>query len=192
METILISGKSASGKDTFANIIKDKLEAVGCNVLIIHFADLVKFYAKEYYNWNGVKDEAGRDLLQKLGTNLVREQFPDYWAETIAKFLAVMNHYEEFDCALIPDTRFENEIEVVKFWNPNAISIRIQRFNEDKSDYINPDFTEEQLRHPSEIALDDYCEFDYYVDNIGLKDLEDSADLILKITGLLDEGEKND
>lgn len=192
METILISGKSASGKDTFANMIKDKLEAVGCNVLIIHFADLVKFYAKEYYNWNGVKDEAGRNLLQKLGTNLVREQFPDYWAETIAKFLAVMNHYEEFDCALIPDTRFENEIETVKYWIPNAISIRIRRLNEDKTEYVNPAFSEEQLNHPSETSLNDYCEFDYCVDNIGLKELEESAEIILKLTGLLDEGEKND
>jgi len=192
METILISGKSASGKDTFANIIKDKLEAVGCNVLIIHFADLVKFYAKEYYNWNGVKDEAGRNLLQKLGTDLVREQFPDYWAETIAKFLAVMDHYEEFDCALIPDARFVNEIETVKYCIPNAISIRITRLNEDKTEYVNPIFNEEQLNHPSETSLDDYCEFDYYVDNIGLKELEESAKIILKLTGLLDEGEKND
>ena len=191
METILISGKSASGKDTFANIMKSKLEDSGYRVLIIHFADLVKFYAKQYYNWNGVKDTEGRHLLQYLGTDMVRNRYPDYWAETVAKFISVMGYYEEFDCIFIPDTRFANEIEIVKHWNPEAISIRVDRYNEDGSLYVNPTFTEEQLLHPSEIALDDYCEFNYYVENKGtIKDLEDSADIILKLTGLLDNKEE--
>ena len=49
MKVILISGKSASGKDTFANILFKKLTEKNHKVLIAHFADLVKFYAKQYY-----------------------------------------------------------------------------------------------------------------------------------------------
>ena len=78
MEIIIISGKSGSGKDTFANIMRSKLEAVGCNCLTIHFADLVKHYCSDYYQWNGDKSTPeGRRILQVLGTNKVRHKFPD-------------------------------------------------------------------------------------------------------------------
>lgn len=185
METIIISGKSASGKDAFANMMKEKLEQCGCRILIIHFADLVKFYAKQYYNWNEVKDEAGRALLQRLGTDLIRNKYPEYWAQAVAKFLAVMNENDEFDCAFIPDARFENEIEIVKYYNPEAITIRIKRYEADETEYLNPLFTKEQHNHPSETSLDDYCEFDYYVENHSLEELQESAEFILKVTNLL-------
>lgn len=184
METMIISGKSASGKDTFANMMKEKLEQSGCKVLIIHFADLVKFYAKQYYNWDGTKNEEGRSLLQRLGTDLVRNKYPEYWAQAVAKFLVVMNENDEFDCAFIPDARFENEIEVVKYYIPNAITIRIKRYS-DGVQYFNPSFTEEQHKHPSETDLDDYCEFDYYIENHNLKELQESAEFLLKVTNLL-------
>ena len=185
MEIFMISGKSASGKDTLAKIMRKKLEDAGCNCITLHYADLVKFYAKQYYNWNEIKDEAGRTLLQQLGTNKVRNKYPDYWAEAIGKFLAATPN--DFDCAFIPDARFVNEIEVVKYYNPNAYSIRVERFNEDGTPYINPLFTPEQLQHPSETSLDEYNEFDYIVENDGtnLSILEDAADVILADTKLL-------
>ncbi len=53
MEIIIISGKSGSGKDTFAEMMRRKLEAAGCKCLTAHYADLVKHYADIYYAWNG-------------------------------------------------------------------------------------------------------------------------------------------
>ena len=189
MKIIVISGKSGSGKDTIANIMKNKLESSGLSCVILHYADLVKYYAKQYYNWNGVKDESGRTLLQKLGTDKVRAKFPDYWAETIAKFLSAVS--DDFDCALIPDARFLNEIEVVKQYNPGAISLRIERYNINNLPYINPEFTKEQLIHPSETSLDTYEDFDYIVENHNdnLEELEESANTILTDIGLLSKGE---
>jgi len=181
MKILMISGKSGSGKDTFANIMREKLSNKKC--ITLHYADLVKYYLKQYYNWNGVKDEKGRTLLQQLGTNKVRAKFPDYWAETIAKFLAAIPN--DFDCAFIPDARFPNEIEVVKQYNPDALSIRIERYDEKGNNYINPAFTQEQLNHPSETSLDDYEDFDYIVSNSDLTELEDSAKAILIDIGLL-------
>ena len=96
-----------------------------------------------------------------------------------------MNENDEFDCAFIPDARFENEIEVVKYYNPEAITIRIKRYNENGEEYLNPSFTNEQNNHPSEIELDDYCEFDYYVENRNLEELQESAEFLLKVTNLL-------
>ena len=183
MEIMLISGKSASGKDTFAEIMRQKLEAVGCKCITVHYADLVKHYCADYYNWDGQKNTYGRHLLQELGTNKVREKFPNYWAEIVAKFLAAVP--DDFDCAFIPDARFENEIAIVKQYNPQAITIRINRYTDDNKLYINPKLTEEQLQHPSETSLDDYEDWDYIVENHSLNDLKASADAILQDTQLL-------
>ena len=183
MEIIIISGKSNSGKDTFAEMMRQKLEAAGCKCLTCHYADLVKHYAGLYYGWTGVKDEPGRQLLQELGTNKVRSKFPDYWAETIGKFLAAVP--DDFDCAFIPDARFENEIEIVKKYNPQATVIRIERYDENGKLYLNPLLTEEQHNHPSETSLDDYEDWDYIVENHTLAELEDSADVILEDLQLL-------
>ena len=99
MKIYLISGKSGSGKDTFANYSKNFLEKQGKKVLIIHFADLVKYYSKQYYNWNGEKDEAGRTLLQQLGTDKMRSINPNYWARTVSEFIYMSDHFNDFDYA---------------------------------------------------------------------------------------------
>lgn len=185
MEVLIISGKSGSGKDTFANLVKDELENNNKSCIILHYADLVKYYARQYYNWNGEKDEIGRTLLQTLGTNKVRKVFPNYWAETIAKFLAAIPN--DFDCALIPDARFPNEIEIVKHFNPQAKAIHIERVNDDGSLYLNPNLTQEQLNHPSETSLDDYVDFDYIIENYNsdITFLQDAVPTVLIDIGLL-------
>lgn len=160
MRTILISGKSGSGKDAFASIVKTLLEEHRhVKVITIHFADLVKVYAQLYYNWNCIKDEAGRTLLQHLGTDTVRAKYPDYWARTVAQFLDAVR--DDFDYALIPDARFPNEIETVARIAFPAISVRLTRYNLDGTLYTNPLFTPQQLAHPSETSLDGWKWFDY-------------------------------
>lgn len=182
MEILILSGKSGSGKDTLANIMREKLETAGCKCITLHYADLVKYYAKQYYNWNEIKDEAGRSLLQNIGTEKVRTKYPDYWATAIGQFLAAIPN--DFDCAFIPDARFPNEIEVVQNYNPNALTIRIERYENNES-YVNPIFTKEQLMHSSEISLDNYGYFNYIVENYSLEELNQSAETILADIGLL-------
>ena len=184
MKILVISGKSGSGKDTFANIMKEKLEQQGKRCLVIHFADLVKHYATDYYGWNGEKDEEGRTLLQTLGTDKVRAIMPEYWAEAVAKFLAAITCFNDFDVAFIPDARFPNEIETVFEYNQDSVSIRVERYNENGSMYLNPDFTQEQLNHPSEVSLDKYP-FDYIVENHTMDDFTAAAETILHDIGLL-------
>ena len=187
MEVFLLSGKSGSGKDALANIMANKLEEHGCRTLILHFADLVKYYASQYYGWDGEKNEEGRSLLQKIGTTILRGYNQDYWTKIIGEFLAAISKYDEFDVAFVPDARFPNEIEVVQDYNPQAITIRIERYNKYGAPYINPNFTTEQLKHASEVSLDNYGYFDYIVENRsdGLDDLDAAANLILADTRLL-------
>ena len=54
---------------------------------------------------------------------------------------------DEWDYVLIPDTRFPNEIEGMADFNPKHIRIVRPGFNM---------LTEEQQKHPSETALDNY------------------------------------
>lgn len=180
---ITISGKSGSGKDTFADIIREELEKINKRVLIIHFADLVKFYARAYFNWDGVKDERGRTLLQTLGTDMVRAHAPNYWAKIVGEFIGIMGETNTFDYALVPDARFPNEIEAVKWYVPHTYSVNVVRTNADGTAWTNPLFTEEQKQHPSETSLDNYNDFSLVIHNdkdlTNLRNL--AVDLIIRL-----------
>lgn len=175
MKVILISGKAGSGKDTFSTMLKLKLERQNYKVLTLHFADLVKTYAYMYFNWNGEKNEAGRSLLQNIGNNTFRQFDANYWARITAECAAVMGKYFNYDFILIPDTRYPNEIQVVKQYNPEVYCYRINRFDEYGRRWINPNLTYEQRHNESEIALDDYQYFDAEIYNSNLETLNKLA-----------------
>ena len=188
MKIIMISAKSQHGKDTVAKLMKEELEQKGKNVLIIHFADLVKHYAYDYYNWDGNKDENGRNLLQTIGTTILRARWPEYWAEIVGKFLDAIGDLEDtnygFNYVLIPDWRFINEYEVVYDYaaiqNNETITIRVVRYDENGLDWKNPNMTSDQLNHISECELDNFA-FNWIIENCrGLENLEGSVDEIMK------------
>lgn len=188
MKIIMISAKSHHGKDTVANIMRDHLERTGKHVLIIHFADLVKHYATDYYNWNGIKDEDGRALLQTIGTTLLRARWPEYWAEIVGKFLDAIGDLDStrygFDYVLIPDWRFINEFETITYYaslfNNSVTTVRIERYNENGTYYRNRDMTAYQHAHVSECELDDFA-FEWVIENRGtIDDLKDSIEVMLE------------
>ena len=43
-------------------------------MVITRYAYYLKDLAKRYCNWDGQKDEAGRRLLQVLGTDIIRQK----------------------------------------------------------------------------------------------------------------------
>ena len=179
MNCIIISGKAGSGKDTVAQFMREKLEEKGKRVITIHYGDPVKWVIKDYFNWSGNKDEAGRKLLQTIGTDVVRAVHPNFWVDTIANLLDAFDKADLFDIAIIPDARFENEIEGIIDVLPASITVRIERTNEDGTSWINTTLTETQRKHPSEISLDKYA-FDYIIHNDeGLETLKESANSVL-------------
>lgn len=153
MKVILISGKARHGKDTTANILKSELEADGHSVLIVHYADLVKYVCKAFFNWDGNKDKAGRTLLQYVGTDIVRTKDENYWVRFVGEMLTFFN--DKWDYVLIPDCRFPNEVDYLKDMGFDAVHMRVVREN-----FKSP-LTLEQQMHSSETALDnviaDYC-----------------------------------
>lgn len=144
---ILCSGVARAGKDTSAEIIKDNLEVRGYRVLITHYADLLKFICKNFFGWNGEKDEAGRTILQHVGTNCIREQDPDYWVDFVVNLIRMFP--DRYDYVVIADVRFPNEIDRIFDAGFSATHVRIVR-----PDYENQ-LTEEQKNHQSETALND-------------------------------------
>ena len=100
-----------------------------------------------------------RLLLQTIGTDIVRTINPNIWVNKL------MNDYISYADAIsgtseikklypnwiITDTRFPNEVKAIK--EKNGIIIRINR----ETDYVS--------NHSSEIALDNYEDFDYTIDN---------------------------
>ena len=150
-KVITISGKMGAGKDTLASYIKEELVKVGNRVLVTHYADLLKYILKTFFDWDGKKDERGRHLLQYVGTDVFRNQYhEDYWCSFIGVIVYLFGY--KWDYVLIPDARFQNEIDCMKAWF-NSTSVQI----------VRPE-TPEQLavhtEHESEHDLDDY-KFDF-------------------------------
>lgn len=148
MKVIVISGRAQHGKDTTAGFMKELLEARSKKVLIAHYGDLVKYVCKTFFDWDGQKDEKGRTMLQQVGTERIRNNgAPDYWVSFIADILKFFPN--EWDYVLIPDCRFPNEVEYLQ--REFAVThVRVVREN-----FKSP-LTEEQQKHPSETALDNY------------------------------------
>ena len=171
---IPIIGKAQNGKDTFARYLKEELEKDGKEVLTIKYGDYLKFICKEYFEWNGEKDEKGRNLLQYIGTDLCRSNNENVWVAVVCEL--VKGFGNRFNYVLIPDTRFENE---VYYWDKNEFStfpVKVVRKNEDGSEFHNG-LTSEQKRHPSETSLDNFKPF-YIIEACSLEQLKESAEVI--------------
>lgn len=169
---ILCSGMARHGKDTSAEFIKENLEEAGYSVLITHYADLLKFICKNFFGWNGEKDEAGRTLLQKIGTDCIRSQNPDYWVNFIVNLVKMFPN--RYDFIIIPDTRFPNEIERIQDAGFDVAHIRVVR-NE-----FTSALTDEQKQHPSETALDGTIP-DYWLYNSTLEQLKNDVKVLCEV-----------
>lgn len=173
---ITISGKAEHGKDSLATFIKEELETKGKTVLILHYADYLKFIAKQYMNWDGQKDIKGRTLLQQLGTEKARNYYTNFWVDAVYNIVKLFQH--DYDYFLIPDTRFPNEIDFWKTKQHDIMSLKIIRAGHQNS------LIEEQQKHPSETALDEY-RFDYVIECCdGLDNLLESAKHFIKVMNL--------
>lgn len=171
MKVICISGKAESGKDSTGDILAGNLSDRGKSVLVTHFADLLKYICKEYFDWNGDKDEFGRSLLQDVGSE-IRKRNEDYWVEFISFILKSFSNKWEY--VIIPDCRYPNEVSVLKKNEFNVMHVRVDRPNHESS------LTEEQKMHISETAMDD-VKPDIVISNDGtLINLRDTVRTFIK------------
>lgn len=171
MHIFLISGKARSGKDSTADVIMKKLNGKSTKIAM---ADYLKYIAIKYYNWNGEKDEVGRSLLQRLGTDKIREQlgWDTFHVERVCQDIRIIE--DKYDYVFVPDVRFKNEVYYTQAKFPyNTTTIHVERLG-----FESP-LTEEQQQHRSENDLNGFT-YDYEIKSeSGLNKLEEQIDLVL-------------
>ena len=168
---ILISGMARHGKDTVAEMLQKQLD----KSVITPYADYLKFICEKYFGWNGVKDDDGREILQRIGTNVIRKENPDFWVNIVTELNYCLR--SKWDYAIIPDCRFPNEYTVMvnKFGKNRVIAIKVDRPN------FTNNLTQNQLKHSSENAMKEF-EFDYIISNNGtIQDLQVEVNKFINI-----------
>ena len=178
---ILISGKAGHGKTTFGNMLCETFDEYFKEekYFRIAFGDLVKYICSKYFGYSGTKDEEGRNILQHIATEVVRAHDPTFWADFVARFLDCVKM--DYKWIIIDDFRFPNEAEALYGWDKgldNIYTVKIERYEGDK-EYVNPLMTEDQLKHASETALNNWA-FDYIIENHNMEGLKASAMELVK------------
>ena len=149
MEVIELCGKAGVGKDTFCRELIKQLESKGKKCLHIAFADYLKFICKQYFGWDGKKDEKGREMLQRIGTDMFRKKDQNFWVDIVCKFLTMCHQYHLFDYAIITDARFPNEIITL------GAALQARAYRIKRNNFVSR-LSEEAQNHESEIALDNF------------------------------------
>lgn len=176
MKIICISGKARAGKDELARFMRGILVRDEHEVLVIHYADLLKYICSAYFGWDGRKDELGRALLQYVGTDVVRKKQENFWVDFIISFLHIFD--KEWDYVIIPDCRYPNEIDKLKDNGYDVSAVRVRR---------DTGLGGQAGLHSSETSMDNY-HFDYEINNEG--DLAELRKKALELTGVIyEEGE---
>jgi adenylate kinase family enzyme len=174
----LIGGKAGAGKTTLAVMIQDELKRNGFYSIRTAFASGVKRLAREYFNWDEIKNEPGRDLLQKIG-NHARQIDKNVWVNLVSKF--IYDSGWEYDFFIIDDWRFPNEFTVLDGMEGYQVfTIKI------KSN-IRFAITDEKLANDeSETSLDNVSgDYNIVNDFLTLEELREyvNTDLIPKLIG---------
>lgn len=154
LKILMLSGKSGCGKDTFFELSKNLFPSL--NIIRFSFADQVKEIALEI-GWDGVKDAKGIDFLQKISF-AAREYDDQIWLKKIDKILLPLKESTNVAILIVTDCRYENQIDYVKKIDNSTIAIRIERKTDNNLTIL-------QKQHPTEISLDNYEKFDYFIEN---------------------------
>lgn len=168
---IILCGKARAGKDTTAIF----LEQLYDNMIWLQYGSYIKEYAKKISNWDGSEETKPRELLQQLGTNIIRKEIDEkFFIKKMIDDIKVYSFF--FNTIIISDARFKIEIDDIKNEFDNVVAVHIVRPNFDNG------LTEEQKKHPSEIDLDDYNKFDYELINNGtLEDLKTKIERLVEV-----------
>ena len=162
----LLSGKARHGKDTAAAFLKKYYEENGKKVIFSRAGKYIRFYAMEMTGWDGSEETKPRELLQTLGTDVIRERLgkAEMFIQRQLDDIEIYSYF--YDAIIVPDIRLPREIESVKEKFNNAVAIRINRVN------FETELTGSQQKHKTETAMDNFTGFDYVVTNDTLDKYE--------------------
>lgn len=167
MKIYLIAGKSGSGKNTVAQVIQKYYQNQNQKVIITEYSKYLKLYAKEILNWAG-EEPKPRKFLQDLGVTIRDNLGEDkLLVNRLLEDILVYKLY--FDIVIISDVRYPEEITEIKAKYPDTTSIYvINQFAPSK-------LTLEEQMHITEIALEEYTDFDLTIINDDLTKLPEKV-----------------
>ena len=171
----LISGKARNGKDTITDFIINEYQKRSKKAIRLAFGDYIKMYAKKISDWDGREETKPRELLQNLGTELIRNEIDElFFVKRICDDIRVYSYF--FDVLVVSDVRMKNEIEIPERLFDNVIKINIVRPN------LESPLTESQQHHQTECDLDNYNNYDKIVVNDGtLEELEKKIEKLIEV-----------
>ena len=138
-------------------------------------------YAKQIAKWDGDNETKPRQLLQDLGTEVIRKQIDNYFfIKRILQDIDIYSRY--FDVVTISDGRLPEEMDSIKKASPEAINIHVTR-----PGYVSH-LTKGQKAHLTEILVDEYDKYDYEIVNNG--SIEDLEKQVYKLAKKIDKEEK--
>lgn len=175
-----LSGYAQVGKDTvadylvekygfikvsFADPIREALYKLDPKVRVGEMVGASLSNAVDHMGWEEVKKLSSdtRELLQRLGTEVGRDMFgKDFWVNQ--GLLRAKEHAN----VVFADVRFENEADAIR-----ANDGQVWRITKPGHSPVN--------NHPSEVALDNYGYFDWFIPNYtGFNDLYSLIDEIME------------
>ena len=94
MNIFMISGKARSGKDTFGDALESVLVARNYKVCRVGVGTYIKFYAQKYFGWDGREETKPRELLQMLGTEVIRKKIdPKFHVNRLIEDIKVLSNF---------------------------------------------------------------------------------------------------
>lgn len=162
---IAFAGPAGAGKDTAANILAERLKHRR-RVARLAFAQPLKEAARHLFGftdeqlygeekelavWKGEKSP--RDVLQWLGTDVLRANDPDHFLHLMRARI----DKADADIILITDLRFDNEADLVREMGGRVVWIKREGRAQKKI---------ETTQHASEAGI---SSFDVTIDNDGTK-----------------------
>ncbi len=178
MKLYLIAGYAKTGKNYFAEMLKEELTKRGKRVCLLRITAPLYHYAYDYFGWNGKEEEKPRQFLQKMGIEYIKEELhmPDFLLNRLFDDIRILDRF--FDVGIITDGRLQEEIVKLKNQYPSIITIQLIREQ-------NPSLlTDTEKKHVTEQDLEGYHDFDFVVFNQNDDSLKKEA---LKI---VEEGER--
>ncbi len=169
IKNIFNKRKSKTWQGYISSYLKSVYEKNGKKVIVTQLSKYIKYYAREITGWNLTEEDKPRELLQTLGTGIIREKLgkDDLFINRMVDDIEIFSCF--YDAIIISDVRLKKEIDDLRVHFPDLVSINIFRPNFDNG------LTEEQKRHKTEIDLDDFNNFDEEIINTTFDNLKEDA-----------------
>ncbi len=179
MKLYLIAGYAKTGKNYFAEMLKQEFEQRKKRVCLLKITAPLYHYAYDYFGWNGKEEDKPRSFLQNMGIEYIKEELhmPDFLLNRLYDDIYILDQF--FDVGIITDGRLQEEIIKLKNKYPSMVTIHLLR--KDGLSFL----TDTEKEHVTERDLEEYQDFDYVVFNKGDHTLKMEAEKIVL------EGEKN-